>query len=89
MRPPPKENTMSEFVYYFLKANSQSAIDKAVELGVNPLCYNFKKMSDPRYAGMYLFVMIDRSDNYVLHTNYVETIESSDLEEDAPVTVVD
>lgn len=80
---------MNEFVYYALRCLSQTALEKAIELGVNPKCYNFISMSDPRRNDEYLFIMIEAADGYVLHTAFIKKLSEIDDVAPSDITVID
>lgn len=79
---------MSEFVYYLLATNSQTASDKALELGMNPHSYNYKSLSDPRRSEYKMLLVVDRADGYILFSNLVKEFDESTLEVGAPIHIV-
>jgi len=80
---------MSEFVYYFLAINSADAVAKADELGMNPNSSNYRTLSDSRRNGMYMMLVVDRVDGYILNSQLErEVLAAPVLEEGAPVHVI-
>lgn len=66
---------MNKFNHYAFRCLSQTAINKAIELGVNPESSNFKKFaSDSRYADYYYIVTIDASDGCVIFGTLVNDL---------------
>jgi hypothetical protein len=79
---------MSEFVYYLLTVLSQTSVDKAIELGMNPDAYNFKTLTDPRREGKYMLLVVNRADGYILNSMLVDSVPISTLEIGAPVHLI-
>lgn len=80
---------MSEFVYYLLAVMSKDAVAKADELKMSPNSYNYQCLTDPRREAKFLFLVVDRADGYILHSELVDRLDTSRLEIGAPIHIVD
>lgn len=81
---------MDEFVYYALRITSLEAIKKADELKMNPDSANYKQLSDPRRAGMYMLLTVDSEDGIILHSMRIGALSNAkDILGIENITVVD
>lgn len=56
--------------HYAFKAFCPNIADKASKIGLNPNCYNYRALSDPRRDGQYLHVSVD-ADGVVLFSKFM------------------